>query len=690
MKTKIIFTSFIVLVIAVVGVVLYFISRPPQRQELLPQTFAQLPEKPKLIAEFHHGATHDSNEIAPGAPEGFSVADAKPIYSVAFSPVDASLIASVNANGSIKLWNINNTKEPMKTLRHPSVYPSIDFSPNGKLLVSAGWPLILWDVATGMKLNSLDGSNGQFAFSPDGNFLAIPKTHVRLWDIRDPDNIKDIGILPYEQPEGVHNWGAQGVDFSPDGKWVAVAHNNGTVNVWDFQNKQLVKTLKTPLLDIDFLKFSPNTRFVSVGGKEWKHHGSQGYIMWDLSNWQRHGEVLRGNIDNLVFSPDGKICVSANDQSFSGRGVELWAVENGAPITFLPTQARDAAFSNDGNYLVTGGRDGVIQLWELTPQQLELSTNQNDVVKLIFLLPTDKEIPPNLTVKLDKSVREAQDFYADEMERHGFGRKTFSFETDQNGKAKVYFIKEDNTKNYDLTNNIWLGVSDDRYEYFSMIWKLDITGLNETFRYPTHGGHTVEDNIWHNEIEGITPGRIVFISIKDLKRELLAYVLRDAFGIPYHPPQYESNALKRFFSQVNNMMPWGKKWAKLSKCEAEWLDRSRFFNPNQPFFDKPPKMDMHVSPMNAANSRRFHFEVTDEDGIHQVQLFVPIDITNQRWRKKFHDCQALNGKEKATTVFEIADPEIETVVLRMIDMHGNIASREFIIKEEASEPDKEP
>jgi len=146
MKNKKIGLLSVILVIAVVRIVVYFISRPPQHQELLPQEFAQLPEKPKLIAEFHHGATLDSGV---NYPENFSQDLALPIYSVAFSPVDTSLIASVNGAGTIKLWNINNTKEPIKKLSQPNIFPSIGFSPNGKLLASAGYEaLVLWDVAS--------------------------------------------------------------------------------------------------------------------------------------------------------------------------------------------------------------------------------------------------------------------------------------------------------------------------------------------------------------------------------------------------------------------------------------------------------------------------------------------------------------------------------------------------------------
>ena len=671
MKNKKVILPIAVLVIAVAGIVAYFISRP-QQQELLPQTFAELPEKPKLIAEYHNGPR---------------------IYSVAFSPADPFLIAFADQYGTIRLWNRNNTKEPIRILSHPDLYASVGFSPTGEMLVSVGGTLVLWDVATGMKLNSLDGLSGQFAFSPDGNFLAIPKTHITLWDIRDPDNIKDIGILPYEPPEGVHNWDTQAVDFSPDGKWVAVAHNNGTVNVWDFQSKQLVKTLEASYYEMDFLKFSPDNRFLAAGGsvlymndnkKRTVSHGPKGYIMWELPSWKRHGEVQRGNIDTLVFSPNGKVCVSANDLSFSGRGVELWSVESGAPITFLPTQARDAAFSKDGNYLATGGWDGIIQLWKLTPQQLEAATLSTDLLHIVYYLPKDKEPSPNITQKIDKTIREVQDFYADEMERHGFGRKTFSFETDENGKAKVYLIKENQSHNFDRSNDIWLTIEESKFRVtYPYPFYAD---YNDTFWYTNDDGYLTRNSVWRHAIEGITPWKNVGTYVKNLDRESIAYTLKDAFGVSYtHSGYKKQNSLKRLFSRINDKMPWGKKWAKLSKCEAEWLDKSRFFNPNQPFFDKSPKMDMRVSITKDSGLRDFIFEIEDEDGMHQAQLFVPRDVKDQWKPEKFYDCQALNGKEKATVIFEITDPEIMNVVLRMIDMHGNIASRLFKIKEKTDE-----
>ena len=673
MNAKKIFTSLIVLVIGVVGVVLYFISRP-QQQELLPQTFAQLPEKPKLIDEFHQNTR---------------------IYSVAFSPTDSSLIALADENGTIKLWYRNITNKPAPILNHPGKYTSISFSPTGELLASTGsGKLILWDVASGTKLNSLEAIGRDFAFSPNGQLATTPN-EVKLWDIRNPKQITEVATLPFDEEHKIRSW-ACAVAISPDGKLIAAGYANGSVNVWNLKTKQHVKSLKTSLSEMEFLKFSPDNKFLVCGGpqlifknnKYWKISGTCGYIMWELHGWKRSGEVQRGHVDNLVFSPNGKVCVSANDQSFSGRGVELWAVESGAPVTFLPTQARDVSFSQDGSLLVSGNDDGIVQVWELTPEQLEAATPPTDLVRIIYYLLKDKEPSPNITERIDKSIREAQDFYADEMERHGFGRKTFSFETDENGKAKVYLVKGVQINEFDQSNGIWLTIEESQ---FRMTYPYSFyADHNDTFWYTSDDGYLTRNNVWRHAIKGIIPVRNVHTSVKSLGRESIAYALKGAFSVPYIYSVYKRNSLKRFFSSVNDKMPWGKKWAKLSKCEAEWLDRSRFFNPNQPFFDKSPKIDMSVSPMNASNFRRFHFEVADEDGIHQVQLFVPIDIKNQRWQKKFYDCQALNGKEKATVIFEISDPEIETVVLRMIDMHGNIASREFIIKKDKSELSKEP
>ena len=708
MKSKKLLLSSVILVLLIIGVLTFFNMRS-RYQDLTVQEFAKLPEMPALVAEFNHGPS--------------------PINSVVFSPTDPSLIACAGRDGIIKLWNRNNTNDPVVTLKHPVNYDyihldcSIDFSPDGELLVSIGngTDLIVWDVASEKKVNTIKGNFGSLSFSPDGDQLATCYKHgkkAKLWDIQNPKEITEIAALPFNESGRVNSW-ACAVDISPDGKLIATGYANGTINVWDLQTKQLVKTLKTSLSEMKFLRFSPDNKFLVSGGDKFSV-SLDGYVMWKLSGWQRYGEVQRGNVENLVFSPDAKMFALENRTSVYGGDIAIYSTATGAPITSLTaaawnvtfsaellwaTAARNVTFSPDGKMLAIGSEEGVLRLWKFTPQQLEHVTTPADTVRIIYLPPEGKKVPPNITEKLDKSIRKAQQFYADEMERHGFGRKTFTFETDENGKAKIYLLEEQKKlqiPSFDMSNDIWLAVVEEGASFPGGVSH----GYNHGFLYPTNHGMRKKNNIWGDMVKGMTHGKLVLLPADKGKFDwkVTAYELKYAFACTIHPyirlgiygSGYtllyfnEPNALKRFLMRVNGMKPWGKDWVQLSKCEAEWLNRSRFFNPNQPFFDKRPGIGMRVSEPDAKNSRRFRFEVTDEDGMHQVQLFV--DVSEEPWsvRKKIQDCQILNGRTQSTVEFEISNPETKNVELRMIDMHGNIAWRDFKIQNGTSKSPENP
>ena len=54
-------------------------------------------------------------------------------------------------------------------------------------------------------------------------------------------------------------------------------------------------------------------------------------------------------------------------------------------------------------------------------------------VQLVYFFPSDRKPQSALKVKLRRIIRDVQKFYADEMERHGYGRKTFQIETHATG-----------------------------------------------------------------------------------------------------------------------------------------------------------------------------------------------------------------------------------------------------------------
>lgn len=66
---------------------------------------------------------------------------------------------------------------------------------------------------------------------------------------------------------------------------------------------------------------------------------------------------------------------------------------------------------------------------------------QEYVVRQIYFHTSDHEPSQDTISTLDRLVREVQTLYAGEMERHGFGRKTFRLETDTLGEPVKHYVK---------------------------------------------------------------------------------------------------------------------------------------------------------------------------------------------------------------------------------------------------------
>ena len=76
----------------------------------------------------------------------------------------------------------------------------------------------------------------------------------------------------------------------------------------------------------------------------------------------------------------------------------------------------------------------------LTPNSFAQDVNPEYVVRVIYFLPNDRQPQPDMDTRLDTTIKEAQQFFADQMEAHGFGRKTFKFEADETGNVVVHHV----------------------------------------------------------------------------------------------------------------------------------------------------------------------------------------------------------------------------------------------------------
>ena len=368
------------------------------------------------------------------------------IQSVVASPIHNAVFVTASDDHTIKLWDLHN-KILTTFSGHLDKVNDVAISPNGELLASGSddKTFKLWSIPEQQHIVTLEhipfanaspSSVPSVVFSPDGESLATAGyKSVILWDV---DNHTEIGTLEHD------DW-VYTVVFSSDGQLLAVVDGK-QMKIWDVQKQQIIVELEGDVDWIGAIAFSPDSRtFADAGGN--------GIItLRSTSNWSVIGRISTfGSVHDLDFSPDGKTLASA------GHEVGLWSVEYGekiASITDYNGWVQKVAFSSEGTILASSeSNDGTLRLQNIEPL-LDVERIQ-DTVRLIYFVPSDRSPQPDIDTKIETWVKTTQTFFADTMEAHGYGRKTFTYETDAEGKAVVHRITGQFTDAYYNNNDKW-------------------------------------------------------------------------------------------------------------------------------------------------------------------------------------------------------------------------------------------
>jgi WD40 repeat protein/serine/threonine protein kinase len=146
---------------------------------------------------------------------------------------------------AVKVFNAETGQERLTLSGHPSTIEQVAFSPNGKLLASAGYRLVkIWDLTTGAWLRDLNqsefqsGTDDALVFSKSGNLLATAGSQtVQIWDVASG---RSLALF-----QGHAFLKLNGVAISPDETRLATGGAR-EVKLWDIASGQEILTLPLP------------------------------------------------------------------------------------------------------------------------------------------------------------------------------------------------------------------------------------------------------------------------------------------------------------------------------------------------------------------------------------------------------------------------------------------------------------
>ena len=310
-------------------------------------------------------------------------------------------------------------------------------------------------------------------------------------------------------------------------------------------------------------------------------------------------------------------------------------------------------------------------------KRLALNVGEPRTVRMIYFLPNDRPFRQAVVDLMKVRIREVHIFYAEQMQAHGYGNRTFRIETDAQDEPLVHRVdgrhaerhylggygndvREEIEQTFDLERNIYLIVLDNSTDSIGKSGAVGArTGKSSGF--------------------ALVSGNVHFA--------IVAHELGHAFGLAH---DWRDGAYIMSYGPGKDRRYAGA--SLLSACAAEFLSVHPYFNPEIPLEEgSPPTIEL-ISPRTypaGSKSVPIQLKVVDSQGLHQVILYAFSGAGSTTVKA----CHGLSGERNAIVEFEydgvipsasgsnyssrLSDLVTHLLRVQVVDLEGNVAWTDF-------------
>jgi WD40 repeat protein len=249
------------------------------------------------------------------------------------------------------IWWDRETRERVRSVPHPKWVRHLALSPDGQMIASVCDDMVcrLWEAESGKPIRRLEGhvlrTPFHFvsklyasAFSPDGKLLATVDQagHALVWETATGRQVADV-LAPffYTHDTNGHTYGGiRAVDFSPDGRRIALGGNlagdtstiggsKALIQVYDWQSGKLASDFRGGNFFYERVRFHHDGQWLLGMGSA---GSGQKLTLVDRDGLSSAAEAdVKGVMFDLWLSKQSDVCFLA------GRGsVTKWSISGGS------------------------------------------------------------------------------------------------------------------------------------------------------------------------------------------------------------------------------------------------------------------------------------------------------------------------------------------------------------------------